>query len=126
MGNLIRSITGFFDKYLQIGLVLIIVALAGAFALSQWRLSNANESLTAARAEVESLQDDVLSKQTTIALLEGVQKTLEQRQADWRREREIYNDQLQEVLNAPDEENQYPLDDVLCRAISGAKCVRND
>jgi hypothetical protein len=126
MGNLISSITGFFDKYLQIGMVLVIVALAGAFAYSQWRLSSVNEDLTAALTQVENLKDEVLSKQTTIALMEGVQRTLEQRQTEWRREQQIYNDQLQEVLNAPDEENQYPVDDVLCRAISGTLCLRNN
>ncbi|MEQ8307991.1 MAG: hypothetical protein RIA09_15650 [Hoeflea sp.] len=126
MGNFFRSITGFFDKYLTIGLVIVIVTLASAFAISQWRLSNTKDALSNARSEIASLEDEVLSKQTTIALLEGVQIALEERQKAWRQEQEIYTNQLQEVLNAPESENQIPVDDVLCRAISGTVCLRNN
>lgn len=124
MANFFKSITGFIDKYLIVGLAAVIVVLAIALGVSQLRLSRADSALTDARTEIVRLGDKVKAKEIELALKEAVVSALEARNTERLAEQQTYQFDLQGVLNAPEEENRNAVDDVLCRAVSGSKCLR--
>lgn len=126
MANFFKSVTGFIDKYLIVGLAAVIVVLAIALGVSQFRLSRADSALTDARTEINRLGDKVKAKEIELALKEAVVSALEGRNTERLAEQQTYQFDLQGVLNAPEEENRNAVDDVLCRAVSGSKCLRNN
>jgi len=120
------KITAFIDKYLIVGLAGVIAILSIAFGVTYYRMSSAQSDLKEAQTEIIRLGDDIATKETQLLLKDSTIATLETRAAQRLREQQTHLFDLQGVLNAPAEENVNAVDDVLCRAVSGAKCLRND
>lgn len=126
MANFFGSVTAFIDKYLMIGLGLLSVALGLAFGVTQYRLASVKADLQSSQAQIEQLSDQLKVKEVELALKEVVISNLETRNAERLAEQQTYQFDLEGILNAPAEENQNAVDDVLCRAVSGTKCLRNN
>lgn len=126
MANLFGSVTAFIDKYLMLGLGLLCVALGIAFGVTQYRLSSAKTELKSAQVRIDQLGDQVKEKEVELELKDVVISNLETRNAERLAEQQTYQFDLEGILNAPAEENQNAVDDVLCRAVSGTKCLRNN
>lgn len=126
MANLFGSVTAFIDKYLMLGLGFLCVALGIAFGVTQYRLSSAKTELKSAQVQIDQLGDQVKEKEVELELKDVVISNLETRNAERLAEQQTYQFDLEGILNAPAEENQNAVDDVLCRAVSGTKCLRNN
>lgn len=126
MTKVFDKITSFIDKYLVMGMGILLAAAVAFGAWQTWSLSSARSDLTEATTKIESLNDKVTSQQATIELKDTTISVLEDRSAERLAEQQTYNFDLQGVLNAPADENQNPVDDVVCRAISGTKCLRSN
>lgn len=123
---MIAKVTTLIDKYLVMGLGVLLAAVLAFGAWQTWSLSSARNELKDATARIESLEISVASKQTQIEMRDLTISILGKRNDERLKEQTTFMIDLQGVLNAPAEENQNPVDDVLCRAVSGTKCVRTN
>ncbi|MBB5277797.1 hypothetical protein HNR26_003886 [Rhizobium rosettiformans] len=126
MANVFGSITAFIDKYLIVGLSGACVVLGIAFGVAQYRLSSSQADLKDAETQIEVLTDKVLTRDVQLTLKDTTISRLESRNAERLVEQSTYQFDLKGILDAPAEENQNPVDDVLCRAVSGTKCLQNN
>ncbi|MDX0267598.1 hypothetical protein GOC13_07110 [Sinorhizobium meliloti] len=123
---MIDKITAFIDKYLVMGLGVLLAAAVAFGAWQTWALSDAKQDLKDAQMQIEQLKDQVAAKKAELALKNVTITVLENRNSERLAEQLTYNFDLQGILNAPAEENQNLVDDVICRAVSGSKCLRNN
>lgn len=125
LGSLFSGISAAINKYLILGLAAVVVALSLYAGVQTWRLSSAHTDLANAQLTISTLQAEVKSKELTITLKDGVVKRLEDRTKELVLERQDYISELKGIENAPAEEDG-DVADVLCRAVSGTKCLRVD
>lgn len=125
MGNLWSKITGFFDKYLIVGLAGVIVVLAVAGGVQSYRLSSAKDDLASARTQISRLNDTITTQAFQLTMKDTVTRILENRTQALLAEQREASTQIEGIKNAPAEEDG-DVSDVLCRAVSGTKCLRNN
>lgn len=125
LGNLFSGISAFINKYLILGLAAIVVVISLYAGIQTWRLSSAQTDLAAAQTTISTLRAEVKAKELVITLKDGVVKRLEDRTKELVLERQDYISERKGIENAPAEEDG-DVADVLCRAVSGTKCLRDN
>jgi hypothetical protein len=123
--TMFASFTAALDKYLVVGLAGVVV-LVGLYAgVQTYRLSSAQVDLKSAQTTITALQADVAGKELTIKLQATATKRLEDRNKELVLEAQDAATEMEGIENAPAAEDG-DVADVLCRAVSGTKCVRDD
>jgi hypothetical protein len=119
------SITSFVDKYLVMGLALLLAAAVVFGGWQTWSLSSAKNELITAQTKITTLEGQVKTKELQLTLKDASIKALENRQATLSEEQDKFNNDMERIDSATDDQDG-DVADVLCRAVSGTDCLRNN
>lgn len=125
MGNFFTNLFNQFSNYIMIGLALIIVGLGIWLAVARNEVADLTIELGTAKQEILNQKVEISNLNLSIALQKKAIEAVEARAVEKATEAADLAKQLAEIENAPETEDG-PMADVLCRAITGSKCVRPD